>query len=29
MIDLGRTPYEVFKQCVDETRATYTAEEIS
>ena len=27
MIDAGATPYEVFKQCVDETRATYPAEE--
>jgi carboxylate-amine ligase len=27
MIDAGHTPYEVFKQCVEETRATYTAEE--
>jgi carboxylate-amine ligase len=24
MIDAGHTPYEVFKQCVEETRATYT-----
>jgi carboxylate-amine ligase len=27
MIDAGHTPYEVFKQCVEETRATYLAEE--
>src|SRR4051794_40085944 len=27
MIDAGASPYEVFKQCVDETRATYPAEE--
>src|SRR3954470_9383083 len=27
MIDAGHTPYEVLKQCVDETRATYMAEE--
>ena len=27
MIDAGHTPYEVFKQCVEETRATYTAQE--
>jgi len=27
MIDAGGSPYEVFKQCVDETRATYPAEE--
>ena len=27
MIDAGATPYEVFKQCVEETRATYPAEE--
>src|SRR3954452_24934658 len=27
MIDAGAAPYEVFKQCVEETRATYTAEE--
>jgi carboxylate-amine ligase len=27
MIDAGATPYEVFKQCVDETRATYPAQE--
>src|SRR4051795_3351561 len=27
MIDGGATPFEVFKQCVDETRATYPAEE--
>jgi carboxylate-amine ligase len=27
MIDAGHTPYEVFKQCVEETRATYMAEE--
>jgi carboxylate-amine ligase len=27
LIDAGGTPYEVFKQCVDETRATYPAEE--
>ena len=27
MIDAGATPYEVFKQCVGETRATYTAQE--
>src|SRR3954454_727985 len=28
MIDAGHTPYEVFKQCVEETRATYMAEEV-
>jgi carboxylate-amine ligase len=27
MIDAGHSPYEVFKQCVEETRATYLAEE--
>ena len=27
MIDAGHPPYEVFKQCVEETRATYLAEE--
>ncbi|HWK28892.1 MAG TPA: YbdK family carboxylate-amine ligase [Solirubrobacter sp.] len=27
MIDAGATPYEVFKQCVEETRATYPAQE--
>jgi glutamate---cysteine ligase / carboxylate-amine ligase len=27
MIDAGHTPYEVFKQCVEETRATYPAQE--
>ena len=27
MIDAGGTPYEVFKQCVEETRATYPAQE--
>src|SRR3954471_11748235 len=27
MIDAGATPYEVFKQAVEETRATYPAEE--
>jgi carboxylate-amine ligase len=27
MIEGGATPFEVFKQCVDETRATYPAEE--
>ena len=27
MIDAGASPYEVFKQCVDETRATYPAQE--
>ncbi len=27
MIDTGATAYEVFKQCVEETRATYPAEE--
>ena len=27
MIDAGASPYEVFKQCVEETRATYTAQE--
>jgi carboxylate-amine ligase len=27
MIDAGASPYEVFKVCVDETRATYPAEE--
>ena len=29
MIDAGATPFEVFKQCVDETRATYPAQERS
>src|SRR3954468_10083980 len=27
MIDAGASPYEVFKQCVEETRATYLAQE--
>ena len=27
MIDAGSPPYEVFKQCVEETRATYPAQE--
>jgi carboxylate-amine ligase len=27
MIDAGHSPYEVFKQCVEETRATYPAQE--
>jgi carboxylate-amine ligase len=27
MIDAGASPYEVFKQCVEETRATYPAQE--
>jgi carboxylate-amine ligase len=27
MIDAGHSPYEVFKQCVDETRSTYPAQE--
>jgi glutamate---cysteine ligase / carboxylate-amine ligase len=27
MIDAGASPYEVFKQCVEETRATYPAKE--
>jgi carboxylate-amine ligase len=27
MIDAGHSPYEVFKQCVEETRATYPAAE--
>jgi carboxylate-amine ligase len=27
MIDAGATPYEVFKQCVEETRATYLAQD--
>jgi carboxylate-amine ligase len=27
MIDAGHSPYEVFKQCVEETRATYLTEE--
>lgn len=27
MIDAGHTPYEVFRQCVEETRATYPAKE--
>jgi carboxylate-amine ligase len=27
MIDAGATPFEVFKQCVEETRATYPAQE--
>ena len=27
MIDAGDPPYEVFKQCVEETRATYPAQE--
>jgi glutamate---cysteine ligase / carboxylate-amine ligase len=27
MIDAGATPYEVFKQCVEDTRATYPVEE--
>ena len=27
MIDAGASPFEVFKQCVEETRATYTAQE--
>src|SRR3954471_23855836 len=27
MIDAGHSPYEVFKQCVEETRATFPAEE--
>ena len=27
MIDAGASPFEVFKQCVDETRATYPVEE--
>ena len=27
MIDAGHTPFEVFKQCVEETRATYPAQE--
>ena len=27
MIDAGHTPYEVFKQCVEETRASYPAQE--
>jgi carboxylate-amine ligase len=27
MIDAGASPYEVFRQCVEETRATYIAEE--
>jgi carboxylate-amine ligase len=27
MIDAGHPPYEVFKQCVEETRATYPAQE--
>ena len=27
MIDAGASPYEVFKQCVEETRATYSAQE--
>jgi hypothetical protein len=27
MIDAGLTPYEVFKHSVEETRATYPAEE--
>ncbi len=27
MIDAGASPYEVFKQCVEETRATYPVEE--
>jgi carboxylate-amine ligase len=27
MIDAGHTPYEVFKAAVEETRATYPAEE--
>jgi carboxylate-amine ligase len=27
MIDAGASPFEVFKVCVDETRATYPAEE--
>src|SRR3954462_3779175 len=27
MIDTGASPYEVFKQCVEETRATYPVEE--
>jgi hypothetical protein len=29
MIDLGASPYEVFKQCVDETRATYPVQEMT
>jgi carboxylate-amine ligase len=29
MIDAGATPYEVFKQCVEETRATYPVQERS
>ena len=28
MIDAGASPYEVFRQCVEETRATYPAQEI-
>ena len=27
MIDAGGSPYEVFRQCVEETRATYPAQE--
>ena len=27
MIDGGASPYEVFKVCVDETRATYPSQE--
>jgi hypothetical protein len=29
MIDAGLTPYEVFRQAVEETRATYPAQEKS
>jgi carboxylate-amine ligase len=29
MIDAGASPYEVFRQCVDETRATYPVEEMT
>jgi carboxylate-amine ligase len=29
MIDAGAGPYEVFKQCVEETRATYPVQEMT
>ncbi|HET6548511.1 MAG TPA: YbdK family carboxylate-amine ligase [Solirubrobacter sp.] len=29
MIEAGASPYEVFRQCVDETRATYPVEEMT